>query len=112
MKATLILAAILASSVLATPDCYDFTVTQLRKDYTEILPLMVYYNHIDYLTIDPGANCAFYTYGNTFFKSYNTSIVGIHFNFMKGSNLQCTLDNTLRTFSSETWLYANSMLAD
>lgn len=84
MKGYLLLGALLASSVLATPDCYDFTVTSLNKDYMEFLPMMAYYNKIDWLTIEPGKNCAFYTYGNVFFKSYNPNVVGINFRFLKG----------------------------
>ena len=43
MKSILI-TAILAYSALATPDCYDFSVTKLKRDYMEVLPLMIYYN--------------------------------------------------------------------
>jgi hypothetical protein len=87
MKAPLILALLFASQVIATPDCYDYSVTRKRTDYMEFLPLVMFYNKVDWMELDPGQNCAFYTYGDVFFKSYNTSVVGIHFKFYKGTNL-------------------------
>ena len=54
MKANLIIAAVLLSSVLATPDCYDFSVTQVKQNYLEILPTFLYFNHVDWLLLDSG----------------------------------------------------------
>jgi hypothetical protein len=39
----IILALALLSTVLATPDCYDYSVTTLRDDYFEILPKLLFY---------------------------------------------------------------------
>lgn len=87
MKGTLILALLLITETLATPDCYDFSVTRKRADFMEFLPLVMFYNKVDWLELDAGQNCAFYTYGNVHFKSYNSSVVGIYFKFYKGTNL-------------------------
>ena len=78
--------AFIAYSALATPDCYDFTVTKLKKDYMEIVPLMAYYNHVDWLTLEANSNCAFYTYGNVFFKSYSEDLSAIYFTFYKADD--------------------------
>ena len=84
----LVLALILATTVLATPDCYDYSVTTLRTDYFEVLPLLLYYGKVDWMKLNAASNCAFYTYGDVFFQSYSTSYVsGIYFIFNKGNNL-------------------------
>ncbi len=54
MKSTLIIAAVLLSSVLATPDCYDYSVTQIKPNYMEILPTILYFNKVDWLLLDSG----------------------------------------------------------
>lgn len=43
-----ILAALL-STVFATPDCYDYSVTTLRQDYFEVLPKLLFYGQTDWL---------------------------------------------------------------
>jgi len=98
---------------LATPDCYDYSVTTLREDYFEFLPKMLFYGKSDWLALKHGENCAFYTYGDVFFRSYHSSVSGIYFVFRKvlGSST-CKLNNTLMTFPNGTWLYANSLYAD
>jgi hypothetical protein len=111
MKKLLLLAGLFYLA-LATPDCYDFSVTELRDDYIEVLPLLIYYGQVDWLKLKTGNNCGFYTYKDVFFQSYDSSLSAIYFTFMKGDNLQCNLDNTLRNFPSQTWLYANSVQAD
>ena len=111
MKVPLIIAAVLLSSVLATPDCYDFSVTQVKANYLEILPTLLYFNHVDWMLLDPGQNCAFYTYGDVFFKAYDADVVAIYFKFTKGSGLTCTLDATIADFKTTTWLYSNTMMA-
>jgi hypothetical protein len=87
MKAPLIIASLLLALVGATPDCYDFTVTQVKKNYLEILPELIYFGHVDWLMLDAGQNCAFYTYEDVWFKAYDPQISGIYFTFTKGSKL-------------------------
>ena len=76
MKATIVSLLIISSTLLlslvsATADCYDFSVTEKREDYMEFLPNMLYYGQVDWLKIQGGKNCAFYTYGDVFFQSYH-----------------------------------------
>jgi hypothetical protein len=47
----IILASAVLSMVLATPDCYDFSVTTLREDFFEPLPKLLFYGSTDWLTI-------------------------------------------------------------
>ena len=51
---TFIFVFLLAFQVIATPDCYDFTVTTIKKNYMELLPLLLFYRKLDYLMLDPG----------------------------------------------------------
>jgi len=71
MKAILPILAALTSVALATPDCYDFSVTTLNSTYMEVLPTMLYYGHTDWMTLNPYSNCGFYTYGDVFIKTYS-----------------------------------------
>ncbi|CDW71452.1 UNKNOWN [Stylonychia lemnae] len=110
MKAILI--AIFSYSALATPDCYDFSVTKIIRDYMEIVPMFLYYNQVDWIVIQGGASCGFYTYGDVFYKSYSDKLQGVYFRFYKGNDLQCNLNNNIVTFKNESWIYSNSIPAN
>lgn len=114
MKSMLIAAAaaLMVAVTLATPDCYDFSVTTLEENYFELLPKMLFYGNVDWMTLKAGKNCGFYTYGDVFLKSYDTPVQGIYFVFQKTLGTTCTLNSTMHTFKNETWLYANSINAD
>jgi hypothetical protein len=112
MKAPLIIAVLLLSSVIATPDCYDYSVTAVAPNYMEILPMFLYFGQVNWLTIEPGQNCGFYTYGDVFFKSNSSDVTGIYFYYLKGHNLDCSLDASIQNFPNSTWLYASSMMAN
>ena len=112
MKVILTL-GLLAYSALATPDCYDFTQTKRKTNYMEVLPLMMYYNKVDWLSINGNnAQCGIYTYGDVFFKSYHEKVTANYFVYKKMDGVTCTLDTNMYTMESNTWLYANSMMAD
>ena len=51
MKSILYYLALTTALVMATPDCYDKSVTALRQDYMDVLPQMLFYGKIDWLTI-------------------------------------------------------------
>lgn len=112
MKSTLALFSVLLALVSATPDCYDYSVTTLSEDYFEVLPKMLFYGNIDWMKLQGGKNCGFYTYGDVFIRTYDPSTSGIYFKFTKTLGSTCQLDTTLNTFKNETWLYANSLNAD
>ena len=109
---SLIFAFLFILHVLGTPDCYDFSVTSINKEYMEILPSILYYRKLDQLILDPGQNCGFYTYGETFFKSYDPLVTGIYFTYVKGDHLTCIQNPTIQTYYNATWLYANSPSSD
>jgi hypothetical protein len=67
----LLLLAALSSVTYATPDCYDFSVTEIRNDYIDMLPKLLFYGQVDWLKLYSGKNCAFYTYGDVFFRSFD-----------------------------------------
>ncbi len=39
----LLIALLLALCAVATPDCYDFSVTSPKEDYFEFLPKLLFY---------------------------------------------------------------------
>lgn len=106
------LASLAISLVSGTPDCYDWSVTEKRDDYMEFLPNMLYYGQVDWIKLQGGKNCAFYTYGDVFFQSYHSSVSGIYFIFRKTLSSTCELENKLNTFTNGSWLYANSLYSD
>ena len=64
------------------------------------------------MTLQAGQNCGFYTYGDVFVKTYDQSASAIYFTFMKTLGQTCQLNNTMHTFTNQSWLYANSLNAD
>lgn len=115
MKSTILIPLALAAFAhltLATPDCYDFSVTTAQDSFFEMLPKMLYYGNVDWMKLQAGKNCGFYTYGDVFIKSYDASTSAIYFVFKKTLGTTCELDTTLKTFNNQTWLYANSLNAD
>ncbi len=87
--------ALLSSIAIATPDCYDFSVTEKREDYMDMLPKLLFYGQVDWLKLQSGKNCAFYTYGDVFFRSYHPTVSGIYFVFRKTLGSTCKLENKL-----------------
>ena len=79
----LAIAALLGLALGAAPDCWDQTVTKLRTDYIEPLPVALYYGKVDWFDINGSGQCGFYTYGNVYFESYNSSVVGVYFTFIE-----------------------------
>ncbi len=49
--AALFLIAALSSVTNATPDCYDFSVTEKREDYMDMLPKLLFYGQVDWLKL-------------------------------------------------------------
>lgn len=69
MNKQLAILALLVASAFATPDCYDDTVSRIVPGYMDVLPTLMYYGQVDYMEIDAGSNCAYYTYRDTLFRS-------------------------------------------
>mgnify|MGYP001286624002 CR=1 FL=1 len=104
---------------VCTPDCYNFTegITKKWNGYTEPLPPNLKGLRVDWMTIKPGKNCAFYTFSDIYFASFHPGVQGIYLNFLNQSSTvtsgaPCTLESTkINTLNSGTWLYANSFSA-
>ena len=84
----------------ATADCYDFSVTEMSDSYFEMLPKMLFYGNVDWMKLKAGKNCGFYTYGDVFVKTYDSTVSGIYFVFKKTLGTTCELDATLKTFKN------------
>jgi hypothetical protein len=59
------------SMILCTPDCYNFTegITKKWNDLGDKLPPSLKGYRVDWMTIKPGKNCAFYTFYDVYFNS-------------------------------------------
>lgn len=53
MKSPLIIAGLLLASVFATPDCYDYSVTTEVSNYLEVLPILLYFDKVDWMMLEP-----------------------------------------------------------
>ena len=69
-------------------------MTERLEDF-EFLPKILYYGQVDWLKLETGKNCAFYTYGDVFFRSYHSTVSGIYFIFRKTLGSTCQLENKL-----------------
>jgi hypothetical protein len=99
MKSTILLLSAAALAIVsATPDCYDFSVTTQSEDFFDMLPKMLFYGNVDWMKLQGGKNCGFYTYGDVFLRTYDPSTTGIYFKFTKTLGSTCQLNKTLNTF--------------
>lgn len=68
------------------------------------------------MVIYGGKNCGFYTFSDVYFSSFSTTLQGIYLRFVNvttDGKTTCTLESTnMQTFTSGTWLYANSTKAE
>ncbi len=70
-------------------------MTTLKEDYFEFLPRILFYGNVDWMVLEPGKNCGFYTYGDVFIKSYDSTVSGIYFVFKKALGTTCELQSQL-----------------
>ncbi|TNV86459.1 hypothetical protein FGO68_gene16457 [Halteria grandinella] len=78
-------------------DCFSWSVTK-RVNYMEVLPLMIYYDQINWINLDPQQTCTFRTYEAVFLKTFSSNL---------------TLASATATpYKNLTWLYSNHILAE
>lgn len=107
--------SVLINFAFGTPDCYNFTegITKKWNGYEEIAIPSMSGKRMDWLTINSGKNCGFYTFSDVYFNSFNSTLAGIYLRFVNTSSANgtwsCSLESpSMYTFTSGTWLYANS----
>lgn len=116
MVSLVVLFVSLFAFATCTPDCYNFTegITRKWNSYSDAMPPNLDNKRMDWLTIQGGKNCGFYTFSDVFFSSFNTSVLqGIYLRFVNVSGQNgvstCSLESTnMFTYPSGSWLYANS----
>ncbi len=75
MKGSSILQLLVVASALllnlgTTTDCFAWSVTK-RADYIEVLPLLLYYDHVNWINLDATKTCTYKTFEATFLKFYS-----------------------------------------
>jgi hypothetical protein len=114
MKYLLATIAVLVGTALAA-DCWDAqnSDVKINKDFMDILPQAMFYGRSEWMDLNAGASCDFYTYGDVFFRSYSTSgISATKTEFKLNANGACTNTNAQSTFQSLSWAPASSFSAE
>jgi hypothetical protein len=99
MKTYLVLVLLIHFARSTTPDCYsDQTVSKKWNGYSDVIPPELSGYRVDWFTIDAGSNCGFYTFGNVYFLSFNSSTSGIYLVYQNSTQsdgtLKCSLQST------------------
>ena len=77
----------------------------------EVLPLVLYYDQINWINLDPQRTCTFRTTEAVFMKMYTSDLI-VSYQPYKEVNFKCTLQNTPAvTYNNQSWIYANHVLA-
>ena len=94
----------------STADCFGWSTTK-RASYSEVLPLLLYFDSVNWINLNPTASCNFKSYGAVFLKFYSSDLSATYQKYQK-SGTTCTLDSTSYTYTSAEWLYSNDILAN
>ena len=106
---TLLSVTLLPQSASAV-DCYGWSVTK-RVSYLEILPMLIYYDQINWINVDPSRTCTFRTTEAVFMKLSSSDLV-VSYQPYKEVNFKCTLQTTPAVgYTNATWMYANHILS-
>lgn len=76
MKGSTILQLLMVASMVSlgsTTDCFAWSVTK-RADYLEVLPLILYYDRVNWINLDATKTCTYKTFEATFLKFYSNDL--------------------------------------
>lgn len=92
-------------------DCFGWSVTK-RVNYLEVLPMMMYYDHVNWINLDPLKTCTFKTFEAVFLKTFSSNLI-VSYQPYKEVDFKCALESTTATaYKNTTWLYSNHILQD
>ena len=113
MKYLLATIAVLIGTTLAA-DCWDAqnADVKINKDFMDILPQAMFYGRSEWMDLNAGASCDFYTYGDVFFRTYDTGVSATKTVFKLNGAGACANTNAQSTFKSLTWAPASSFSAE
>ena len=113
LKTALYLTALLSVTLLpqaSAVDCFGWSVTK-RVNFMEMLPMLLYYDQINWINLDPSRTCTFRTTEALFMKLYTSDLV-VSYQPYSEKNFKCTLQTTPAVaYKNLTWMYANHVLA-
>lgn len=105
----MLLALLIAAPLTQAADCFGWSVTK-RVNYLEVLPLMIYYDHVNWINLDSRSACTFKTYEAVFIKTTSPDLV-VSYQTYKEKDFLCTLNTTTAApYKNATWLYSNHNL--
>ena len=70
MKAAQAVLLMAALSAVQAIDCFGWSVTR-RVNYLEIVPMLLYFDHVDWINLDPGYTCTFKSTQSVFLELYS-----------------------------------------
>ena len=100
MKSPLLFILLISSLLLPlalSSDCYAWSVTK-RAKYMEVVPTLLYYDHVDWINLDPTKSCSFKTYEASMVKRYSTDVVITYQKFLQ-NGMTCELDATVNSYN-------------
>ncbi len=113
MKSVICLTLLIALTLLpesSAVDCFGWSYTK-RVRYLEVLPMLLYYDKVNWINLDPSRTCTFKTHEALFLKLYTSDITATYQPY-KEVGVKCQLDTntTAKPFTNSTWIYSNHIL--
>ncbi len=106
----LLLSALYFISPAQAVDCFGWSVTK-RVSYLEVLPLLLYYDQVNWINLDPNRTCTFRTTEAVFLQLYSANLTASYQEY-RSENFQCKLSTQpAQTFVNASWLYANDIFS-
>ena len=93
-------------------DCFGWSVTR-RVNYLEVVPMLLYFDHVDWINLDPGYTCTFRTNQAVFLQLYSSNLTASYQEYKYSDDFVCALNTTqvAQKFANQTWHYSNDALS-
>ena len=104
---------LIALSLLQTVqavDCFGWSWTK-RASYMEMLPQLLYYDKVDWINLDPGRTCTFFSTEAVFLLLINKNLTASYQTYRDSSG-KCTLQGTSKPYINGSWIYSNHILQE
>ncbi len=94
MKAAQVVLFLAAFNAVQAIDCFGWSVTR-RVNYLEIVPMLLYFDKVDWINLDPGFTCTFKSTQSVFLQLYSANLTASYQVYEYGDNFACKLNQTM-----------------
>ena len=92
-------------------DCFGWSWTK-RASYMEMLPQLLYYDKVDWINLDPGRTCTFFSTEAVFLLLINKNLTATYQTY-KDTSGRCRLTtDPAKPYINGSWIYSNHILQD